>query len=696
MSEPSASRLPLFIASLLALLWFGFIGWAVAVGKLSPGADLPSGLGVAALVLVPVSTVFAVAAAIGRAPPSLPFPDARSHPLEAGEANLAGLAARIDALAGRLEAALTAIERSGEALGSEAAALERSAAKVTAAADGAVAAGRTLDDRLPRAATAAEALREGLAAAAEEALRQEAAAAAAGARWREGLEANEAAALAAAGALGDAQDRLAGQAAAGREASEAAMRAIRAEAETLFQFLENTTRAKREALDRQAETMVAGMTEAWERFEQLVAASAGTVGSRLAALGDQADALDARLQAGAGASEQLALAAEKAFQRMEARVGHSTETARAALDRLGARLDETSGSLAGLTKPLREMEAASQALDGAVASLGKRTLEALDVLAATLPARTVEASRTAETLTGEIEALVRTVDAAHARAVALAEPIEAGRARLDEASAAFAAERERLAAMVGGLEGQLTDARVQIAAVEESARETALAAATGLVEAMARVRDVAGQATGTMRETLETLIGEARTSLADAADSAARQSFVEPIARNARAAESAAAAAAERTAASMAALASTLGLLEARSQERLEALEAARQQELLAASVLLTDRLAASAVRIASALGRPMDDADWARWRRGERSLFNRRAVSLLDRAEARELKGLVANDADFRDEARRYTLAFEDLVVRLEADGLAALAVALWNSDQGRLAAALTEALEG
>jgi hypothetical protein len=197
-----------------------------------------------------------------------------------------------------------------------------------------------------------------------------------------------------------------------------------------------------------------------------------------------------------------------------------------------------------------------------------------------------------------------------------------------------------------------------------------------------------------MREMLDGVMAEARDALSEAADDAMRRSFAGPIAEKAKEAEAAAAAAAERTATSMAALANTLRLLEDRSADRVAQFEEARQAELLAAAGLLTQRLADSSVSIASALGKPMDDADWAQWRKGERGLFNRRAIALLERREAKDLKEMLARDEDFARAARDYTSSFDALVRRFEGQA-PALSAALLGSDQGRLAAALSEALE-
>jgi hypothetical protein len=144
----------------------------------------------------------------------------------------------------------------------------------------------------------------------------------------------------------------------------------------------------------------------------------------------------------------------------------------------------------------------------------------------------------------------------------------------------------------------------------------------------------------------------------------------------------------------MAALASTLKLLEDRSTETRAGLDEALRADLNAAAAFLEDRMAAASVSIATALDKPMSQADWEAWKRGERGLFNRRAVTLLEKREAGALKALMANDPGFADAARRYTADFESLVARLGGEGT--LALALRNSETGRLAAALAEAEGG
>jgi hypothetical protein len=692
MSEVTTIRLSFVIATILGLLWMAFGLWGMTRDGAEP-QTISQAVQAIGILMMPIAAMYALAAALGHRE-RIPVLD-KSDTLEETEARLAGAASRIDALKGSLMQDLGTLAATADLLESRSRDAQRLVADLTTATSGALEASRTLEAVLPQAASTAERLRQtlgetGTIAEAQAERAEQAARSLAG-----GLDQLSARATSASETLAGALTQLETQAERGRVQSEAGMRAIRGEADSLFELLENTLVAKREAMARQGEAVSTQFGETWQRFEAMTGAATGKLAERLELLGRQAEAIEVRLKAQGALTENLAASGDRAFKLLDARLQHSQETSSAALDRLSSRVAEVNTDLGRLSQPMKDTQHATQELQLAVKSLKEAALQTVDVLGETLPARTVDAGRAAETLTNDIAALVATIDKAHTKAAALATPISESRAAIEAASEGYAAQRSALEAASQALVAELTQARSLIGEVEEQTRDTSLTAATRLVEAMTRVREVATQTTGTMREMLDGVLAEAREALSEAANEAMRRSFVEPIAAQAREAEAAASAAAERTASSMAALANTLKLLEERSGDRVVQFEEARQADLLAAAALLTDRLSDTSVSIASALGKPMDDADWAQWRRGERGLFNRRALALLDKREAREVKDLLAADPEFARTARDYTSAFDALVRRFEAQA-PALATALQGSDQGRLAAALSEALEG
>jgi hypothetical protein len=692
MSEITTVRLSFVIATLLGLAWIGFGLWAMTADGAQP-ESLFAAVQAFGILLMPVAAMYALAAALGNRE-RIPVLD-KSDSLEDTEARVAGAAARIDALKGSLVSDLGALAATADALEARSREAQQLVGDLSAASSGAMEASKALETVLPQAEAAARLLREALSEAGREAIEQTSRADAAARVLAEGLATLSGRGREASDTLGSALASLEAQAERGRTQSEAAMRAIRGEADTLFELLENTAVAKREAMARQGEAVTGQLAEAYQRLEAMGTAAAAQLAERLQQLGKQAEIIEARLKSQGALTESLATSGERAFKLLDARLQHSQETSGTALDRLSGRIQEVSTELGRLSQPLKDTQAATQGLEGTVKALRETAMQTVDVLGETLPARTVEAGRAAETLTADLLQLVGAIDKAHAKAAALAAPIAESRAALEAASEGYAAQRTAIEAAGQALVVELQQARTLIGEVEEQTRDTSLSAASRLVDAMARVRDVANQTTGTMREMLDGVIEEARTSLEQTADAAMRKSYAGPVAALAREAEEAAGAAAERTAASMAALANTLKLLEERSTDRVAQFEESRQADLLAAAALLTDRLAESAVSLASALGKPMDDADWTLWRRGERGLFNRRTLALLEKREAKELKGLLERDPEFARGARDYTAAFDALIRRFEAQA-PALAAALQGSDQGRLAAALSEAIEG
>jgi predicted nucleic acid-binding Zn-ribbon protein len=690
MPEKTYIRPSFIIVSILSVAWMGLAFWAMQMDGSKPQTAFAA-IQAFAIVLAPVAALFALASALGNREQ---MPEMReSDSLEDAESRLTGIATRIDALRSGLAGELEGLTAAGAALEAQSRTAQSLVTQITTASSAALEASRALETAVPEAAAKAEALRQALADAGNEARAQADRAEAAAKALAAGLETVKTEGASAAAGMAEALALLETRATAGRTQSEAGIRTVRSEAEALYEFLENTLVAKRDTLNRQGEAMTTQLSDAYARLEAMAAASSDQLAQRLALLSTQALAIEERLKSQATTTETLAATGERSFHLLDARLQHSSETSRNALDRLSARIKEVGADLAGLTQPLKDTQGAAQDLDGAVKTLRESALQTADVLGETLPARTVEASKAAETLSAELRALVSAIDDAHFKAATLANPIAESRAAIDAASEAYAAQRTAIEAAGQALVVELTQARQLIGEVEEQTRDTSLSAATRLVDAMARVREVATQATGTMREMLDGVLAEARESLAAAADEAMRRGFAEPIADRAREAEAAAAAAAQRTAGSMTALAGSLKLLDESSASRMAQFETAQQQDLLAASTLLTDRLAQASVSIASALGKPMDDADWAQWRKGERSFFNRRTLSLLEKGEARALKALFLEDPDFARSAREYAAAFEALVARFQTSA-PILAAALQGSEHGRLQAALAEVM--
>ncbi|MBY6128795.1 ATPase [Qipengyuania aquimaris] len=111
---------------------------------------------------------------------------------------------------------------------------------------------------------------------------------------------------------------------------------------------------------------------------------------------------------------------------------------------------------------------------------------------------------------------------------------------------------------------------------------------------------------------------------------------------------------------------------------------------------LITESLNSSSIDIAKALSSEVTDTAWASYLRGDRGIFTRRAVRLIDNSEARDIAELYDADADFREHVNRYIHDFEAMLRTLLStrDGNA-VSVTLLSSDMGKLYVVLAQALE-
>ena len=111
---------------------------------------------------------------------------------------------------------------------------------------------------------------------------------------------------------------------------------------------------------------------------------------------------------------------------------------------------------------------------------------------------------------------------------------------------------------------------------------------------------------------------------------------------------------------------------------------------------LITESLNSNAIDIARALSIEVTDTAWASYLRGDRGIFTRRAVRLLEPAEARDVAELYDANGDFREHVNRYIHDFEGMLrTMLSTRDGHAIGVTLLSSDMGKLYVALAQAIE-
>lgn len=111
---------------------------------------------------------------------------------------------------------------------------------------------------------------------------------------------------------------------------------------------------------------------------------------------------------------------------------------------------------------------------------------------------------------------------------------------------------------------------------------------------------------------------------------------------------------------------------------------------------LLIEALNSTAIDVAKVLSNDVSDTAWAAYLKGDRGVFTRRAVRLLDSGEAREIARTYDDDSEFRGQVNRFIHDFEALLRTVLADANGSpMAVTLLSSDTGKLYVALAQAIE-
>ncbi len=459
----------------------------------------------------------------------------------------------------------------------------------------------------------------------------------------------------------------------------------------------------RAAVEAQVEAVVAATGQAQAILVSLGQDTATSVNAQLSGLAEQAGRLSGELVRHEALSGELVESYGRSFGVLDAKLTNAAQSSSTTFDRLDERLAAVLQQIHDLSSPLGVTGEQTRILELAVNALRESMSTAVVTLSATLPDSLATTGNAVDAARAAVQALGTDIDTASAKAATIAAPIDAGRSTIAAAADALAAQHHALDALMTVITTKLGTANKLVGEIEQGTEAAALAATTKLLEALVRARDVAAQAEGAMREALDRAIADSRLSLAAAGDTAMRMSFTAPVTRQladltlaSEASADAARTAAERLSRQLFAMLETATLVETRIGETATQLDTANRQTITRRGTLLVDALNSSSIDIAKALAIDVSDSSWAAYLRGDRSIFTRRAVKLLDRGTARAIGKHYETDGEFRDSVRRYINDFEQLMrsVANEREG-GSLQIALLSSDTGKLYVALAQAME-
>ncbi len=111
---------------------------------------------------------------------------------------------------------------------------------------------------------------------------------------------------------------------------------------------------------------------------------------------------------------------------------------------------------------------------------------------------------------------------------------------------------------------------------------------------------------------------------------------------------------------------------------------------------LITDSLNSAAIDITAALSADVPDTAWEAYLKGDRGIFTRRAVRLIDTATAREIAEMYQNDDAFKANVSRYIHDFEAMLRSiLSTRNGNVLSVTMLGSDMGKLYVTLAQSIQ-
>ena len=220
---------------------------------------------------------------------------------------------------------------------------------------------------------------------------------------------------------------------------------------------------------------------------------------------------------------------------------------------------------------------------------------------------------------------------------------------------------------------------------------------------MAQVREAAAHAAERAREAIAKVVPESAQTLSDATHEALEKVIREEIEERlnnvqltAARAVDAAREASDRLTEQMLTLGRSASALE-QHMEQVTAEQREKDSEAFARRVsLLIDSMNSASIDVGKILSDEVDDKAWDAYLKGNRGVFTRRAVRLLDGSETRDIRAHYETDLEFQQAANRYVHDFESMLRRVlaERDG-GMIAVTLMSSDMGKLYAALAQVLD-
>lgn len=492
--------------------------------------------------------------------------------------------------------------------------------------------------------------------------------------------------------LTDAVDEIKAIDEAALDAANAKLRALHEEAARVDERIAERNKIFETETQSRTQALASAQDDALRQLEEKLATLDEAIAERRAGHLAQIGSL---AEQGEELGERVALLGET-FAEVAAHGHQAKEAVAGGIDSLDAQLRESRETLEGTDREIARLTDASVRLLELIQASAKHSsenlpqaMEASENRLAEIEKRAAEVRELLDQARDTGDALTSGMDAVEARTRAAMDGFDTFQANFGETASAQIDSVERLRAGLVGLsnesdqlaahvQGELREA---IAALEEKARASLAAIETEQAERIARISDTVGsQSVEAVEKALADKTQDALAQLDEArqrSNEAARsmtQQLREQLGR----------------------LNELTANLESRISQAREKATDNVDGDFARRVALITESLNSSSIDIAKALSSEVTDTAWASYLRGDRGIFTRRAVRLIDNSEAREIAELYDANSDFREHVNRYIHDFEAMLRTLLStrDGNA-VSVTMLSSDMGKLYVVLAQALE-
>lgn len=445
------------------------------------------------------------------------------------------------------------------------------------------------------------------------------------------------------------------------------------------------------------------MDGSWRQFRDSVASAAELLDARLAAAREAGDTLGAQLAAHGETSDALARQISSHVATVGEQLAALDTSVTSSTGVIGRAIDDTKGQLAAFMAEAEKSNGSAHQLITQAESL----LLALDAvtreLDETLPHAIDRLNSHGKATQTALSQMKPMLEASELVAQSTLSHVNAVKSTLQSNEEQMAAHADSQQALADRIKASLADADTALARLRSGADEFAEQGGARMIATLGEVRATADSAAEEARQTLEKLVSGARDAMKATASEAIDASFkteimtqLTAIEEASRRAVEAANAATDRLMRQLITIMDTSASVEARAIEAEQAIAASDRNSMAKQVGVLTEALKSTAIDMTKILSSEVSDTAWDAYLKGDRGVFARRAVKLIENGEAKEILRLYQNDDGFHAAVNQFIHDFEAMLRLLMGarDG-SAISVTLLSSDIGKLYVALAQAID-